>query len=137
MIFRFSGLRTLFTREERANRAKAAISTQFNGEQQAFLDLVLAHYVGVGVDAIGSYLSHCGGLFTVYSSLVMTDSQGESFVAAGRAASRPLAGATGFRRSLDGRHPVREIVEASERGPSTGTLRADASFHFVSPNQIY
>jgi type I restriction enzyme R subunit len=37
------------TREERADRAKVAISTQFNSKQQAFLAFVLAHYVGVGV----------------------------------------------------------------------------------------
>jgi type I restriction enzyme R subunit len=37
------------TREERASRAKVAISTLFNSKQQAFLDFVLAHYVGVGV----------------------------------------------------------------------------------------
>src|SRR5271166_458824 len=37
------------TREERAGRAKLAISTHFNSKQQAFLDFVLAHYVGVGV----------------------------------------------------------------------------------------
>ena len=40
------------TREERANRAKVAISTHFNSKQQAFLDFVLAHYVGVGVDEL-------------------------------------------------------------------------------------
>jgi type I restriction enzyme R subunit len=37
------------TREERAGRAKVAISKQFNSKQQAFLNFVLAHYVGVGV----------------------------------------------------------------------------------------
>jgi type I restriction enzyme R subunit len=37
------------TREERAGRAKVAISEHFNSNQQAFLDFVLAHYVGVGV----------------------------------------------------------------------------------------
>jgi type I restriction enzyme R subunit len=40
------------TREERADRAKVAISAHFNGKQQAFLDFVLAHYVGVGVDEL-------------------------------------------------------------------------------------
>jgi type I restriction enzyme R subunit len=40
------------TREERAGQAKVAISTRFNGKQQAFLDFVLAHYVGVGVDEL-------------------------------------------------------------------------------------
>jgi type I restriction enzyme R subunit len=40
------------TREERASRAKVAISTHFNSKQQAFLDFVLAHYVGVGVDEL-------------------------------------------------------------------------------------
>lgn len=37
------------TREERAARAKVGISTQFISKQQAFLESVLAHYVGVGV----------------------------------------------------------------------------------------
>lgn len=40
------------TREERAGQAKVAISTRFNRKQQAFLDFVLAHYVGVGVDEL-------------------------------------------------------------------------------------
>jgi type I restriction enzyme R subunit len=40
------------TREERAGRAKVAISTHFNRKQQVFLDFVLAHYVGVGVDEL-------------------------------------------------------------------------------------
>jgi type I restriction enzyme R subunit len=40
------------TREERASRAKVAISARFNSKQQAFLDFVLAHYVGVGVDEL-------------------------------------------------------------------------------------
>jgi type I restriction enzyme R subunit len=37
------------TREERAARAKVAISTQFNTKQQTFIDFVLAHYVNEGV----------------------------------------------------------------------------------------
>jgi type I restriction enzyme R subunit len=40
------------TREERAGRAKVAIIRHFNSKQQAFLDFVLAHYVGVGVDEL-------------------------------------------------------------------------------------
>jgi type I restriction enzyme R subunit len=40
------------TGEERAARAKVAISKRFNSKQQAFLDFVLAHYVGVGVDEL-------------------------------------------------------------------------------------
>jgi type I restriction enzyme R subunit len=40
------------TREERAARAKVAISSHFNSKQQAFLDFVLAHYIGVGVDEL-------------------------------------------------------------------------------------
>ena len=40
------------TREERATRAKVVISTRFNSKQQAFLEFVLAHYVGVGVDEL-------------------------------------------------------------------------------------
>jgi type I restriction enzyme R subunit len=39
-------------REERAARAKIAISTQFNSKQQAFLDFVLSHYVRVGVEEL-------------------------------------------------------------------------------------
>jgi hypothetical protein len=33
-------------------RAKIAISTHFNNKQQAFLEFVLAHYLGVGVDEL-------------------------------------------------------------------------------------
>jgi type I restriction enzyme R subunit len=40
------------TREERATRAKVAINARFNSKQQAFLEFVLAHYVGVGVDQL-------------------------------------------------------------------------------------
>jgi type I restriction enzyme, R subunit len=40
------------TREERATRANAKITTQFNSKQQAFLQFVLAHYVNVGVDEL-------------------------------------------------------------------------------------
>jgi len=39
-------------REERATRARVAISTHFNNKQQAFLDFVLAHYVNVGVEEL-------------------------------------------------------------------------------------
>jgi type I restriction enzyme R subunit len=40
------------TREERATRAKVAIGGRFNDKQRAFLEFVLAHYVGVGVDQL-------------------------------------------------------------------------------------
>jgi type I restriction enzyme, R subunit len=40
------------TREERARHAKVGISASFNSKQQAFLDFVLAHYVGVGVEEL-------------------------------------------------------------------------------------
>jgi type I restriction enzyme R subunit len=40
------------TREERAARAKAAITTRFSSKQQGFLDFVLGHYVEVGVDEL-------------------------------------------------------------------------------------
>jgi type I restriction enzyme R subunit len=40
------------TREERAARAKVAFSGHFTNKQQAFLEFVLAHYVGVGVNSI-------------------------------------------------------------------------------------
>ena len=40
------------TREERANRAKVAMNHQFTDKQQAFLEFVLGHYVGVGVDQL-------------------------------------------------------------------------------------
>jgi len=36
-----------FTREERAARAKVAISAAFESKEQAFLDFVLSHYVRV------------------------------------------------------------------------------------------
>jgi type I restriction enzyme, R subunit len=37
------------TREERAGRAKMAITAHFSSKQRGFLDFVLAHYVSVGV----------------------------------------------------------------------------------------
>lgn len=40
------------TREERAARARIAITTRFNAKQQAFLEFVLAQYVKVGVDEL-------------------------------------------------------------------------------------
>jgi type I restriction enzyme R subunit len=40
------------SREERAARAKVAISTRFSGKQQVFLDFVLSHYVSVGVEEL-------------------------------------------------------------------------------------
>ena len=40
------------TREERAARAKAAISSEFGDRQQAFLSFVLAHYVSAGVEEL-------------------------------------------------------------------------------------
>jgi type I restriction enzyme R subunit len=40
------------TREERAARAKAAISTRFGSQQQVFLNFVLAHYVSEGVEEL-------------------------------------------------------------------------------------
>jgi len=40
------------SREERATRAKIAIATHFNSKQQEFVNFVLAHYVGVGVDEL-------------------------------------------------------------------------------------
>ena len=40
------------TRAERADRAMAVISTQFNAPQQVFLDFVLSHYVAQGVDEL-------------------------------------------------------------------------------------
>jgi type I restriction enzyme R subunit len=42
------------TREERAARAKLAISTHFNSKQQAFLDFVLSQYVQVGTEELAS-----------------------------------------------------------------------------------
>ena len=43
---------TPLSREERAARASAVISTQFNSKQQVFLGFVLSHYVSVGVDEL-------------------------------------------------------------------------------------
>jgi type I restriction enzyme R subunit len=40
------------SREERAARARAEISTHFTGKQQIFLDFVLSHYVRVGVEEL-------------------------------------------------------------------------------------
>ena len=40
------------TREQRAERAKAVIGTQFGDKQQAFLSFVLAHYVSAGVEEL-------------------------------------------------------------------------------------
>ncbi|MBZ4193667.1 MAG: DEAD/DEAH box helicase family protein [Candidatus Contendobacter sp.] len=40
------------TREERAGRAMAVISTIFNSKQQVFLDFVLSHYIGIGVEEL-------------------------------------------------------------------------------------
>ena len=40
------------TREERAARAMAVISTLFNSKQQVFLDFVLSHYIQVGVEEL-------------------------------------------------------------------------------------
>ena len=40
------------TRDERAARAKVAISTNYTSEQRAFIDSVLAQYVKVGVEEL-------------------------------------------------------------------------------------
>jgi type I restriction enzyme, R subunit len=40
------------TREARAARARGAINERFNSKQQSFLNFVLAHYVGEGVDEL-------------------------------------------------------------------------------------
>jgi len=40
------------TRRERADRAQVAINQRFNTKQQSFLNFVLAHYVGEGVDEL-------------------------------------------------------------------------------------
>ena len=40
------------TREERAGKAMAIVSTHFNSKQQVFLDFVLSHYVSVGVEEL-------------------------------------------------------------------------------------
>jgi type I restriction enzyme R subunit len=43
---------TPLSREERADRAMALISSHFNSKQQVFLDFVLSHYVSVGVEEL-------------------------------------------------------------------------------------
>jgi type I restriction enzyme R subunit len=43
---------TPLSREERADRAMALISSHFNSKQQVFLDFVLSHYITVGVDEL-------------------------------------------------------------------------------------
>jgi len=40
------------TREERAAKAMALISTHFNNKQQVFLDFVLSHYISIGVEEL-------------------------------------------------------------------------------------
>ncbi len=45
--------RAPITREERAVRAKVAISTHFGTKQKVFLDFVLSHYVSIGVEELG------------------------------------------------------------------------------------
>ena len=40
------------TRDERADRAMAVISENFNPKQRVFLDFVLSHYVAVGVEEL-------------------------------------------------------------------------------------
>ncbi len=40
------------TREERASKARADISAHFNGNERAFLDFVLSHYVTIGVEEL-------------------------------------------------------------------------------------
>ena len=40
------------TREERAERAKAVIGTEYSCKQQAFLSFVLAHHVSEGVEEL-------------------------------------------------------------------------------------
>jgi len=40
------------TRQQRAARAKQAVSREMNYRQQAFVDFVLAHYVNVGVEEL-------------------------------------------------------------------------------------
>ena len=40
------------TREERADRAMAVISANFNPKQQVFIDFVLSHYVALGVEEL-------------------------------------------------------------------------------------
>lgn len=42
----------LQTREERAARAKVVINSEFNSNQQNFLDFVLSHYIEVGVEEL-------------------------------------------------------------------------------------
>ena len=44
--------RTIRHMMERAANAKVAISSHFNGKQQAFLDFVLSQYVKVGVEEL-------------------------------------------------------------------------------------
>lgn len=43
---------TPLSREERADRAMALISSHFNSKQQVFLDFVLSHYISVGVEEL-------------------------------------------------------------------------------------
>ena len=40
------------TRQERAAKAMALVSTHFNNKQQVFLDFVLSHYISIGVEEL-------------------------------------------------------------------------------------
>ena len=40
------------TRDERAARAMAIVSTHFNSKQQVFIDFVLSHYISIGVEEL-------------------------------------------------------------------------------------
>ena len=40
------------TRDERAARAMAIVSTHFNSKQRVFIDFVLSHYVSIGVEEL-------------------------------------------------------------------------------------
>ena len=74
-------------REERAERARAVIGTQFNNKQQAFLSFVLAHYVTAGVEELDETklgpllkLKYNNALADAFADLGTPDSVRKTFV---------------------------------------------------------
>lgn len=78
---------TPLTREERAERAKAAIGMHFNDKQRLFLNFVLAHYVSAGVDELDEIklgpllkLKYNNAIADAFADLGMPDVVRKAFV---------------------------------------------------------
>jgi type I restriction enzyme R subunit len=74
------------TREQRAAKAKIEISTHFSSKQQVFLDFVLSHYVGAGVDELDQEklvpllrLKYHGAIADAVADLGQPDEIGRTF----------------------------------------------------------